>query len=70
MTRISSEAYQAPREALAVTFWLTRPFENYLRVELRDHPELLAGLNFTDTKRIIADHLVDRLKGQPTLGGC
>jgi len=28
MKRVSSEAFQALREVLAVTFWLKRPFEN------------------------------------------
>src|SRR5207302_1639676 len=28
---------------------------------LRDQPELLAGLNFRDMKRVVADQLVDRL---------
>jgi hypothetical protein len=59
--RISAEAYQALREALALIFWNKRPFESYLRTALRDHPELLAGLNFGELKRKVADSLVDRL---------
>ncbi|SRR6266536_527653 len=59
--RISAGAYQALREALPVVFWYKRPFESYLRMALRDHPELLAGLNFRDAKRLVADELVDRL---------
>jgi hypothetical protein len=59
--RISPGAYQALREALPAVFWYKRPFESYLRMALRDHPELLAGLNFRDVKRYVADELVDRL---------
>jgi hypothetical protein len=35
--------------------------EKYLGATLRDHPELLAGINFGAAKREIADELVDRL---------
>ncbi|MEX1046377.1 MAG: restriction endonuclease [Actinomycetota bacterium] len=59
--RISPNAYQALREALPVVFHYKRPYESYLRAALRDHPELLAGLNFTDVKRRVADELVERL---------
>ncbi len=38
-----------------------RPFETLLRTALREHPELLAGLNFGEPKRAVADRLVDRL---------
>jgi len=61
MKRISPVAYQALRDALPVITWNKRPFETYLRTSLRDHPELLAGINFEDTKRHAADALVDRL---------
>jgi hypothetical protein len=61
MKRISTEAYQALREALAVIVWNKRPFESYLRTALRDNPELLAGLPFAEPKRVVADILVDRL---------
>lgn len=61
MKRISTEAYQALREALAVIIWNKRPFESYLRTALRDSPELLAGLPFAEPKRFVADLLVDRL---------
>jgi hypothetical protein len=59
--RISGEAYQALREAVAVIIWNKRPFESYLRAVLRDWPELLAGLPFGEPKRVVADLLVDRL---------
>ena len=59
--RIATAAYQALRDALAVIFWNKRPFESYLRTALRDHPELLVGLPFSDLKRVVADDVVDRL---------
>lgn len=59
--RISPQAYQALRDALATVVWYKRAFESLLRDSLRDHPELLVGLNFNDTKRLVADALVDRL---------
>ena len=45
MKRIAAEAYQALREALAVTVWNKRPFESYVKAALRESPELLAGLH-------------------------
>jgi hypothetical protein len=59
--RISTEAFQALRDALAVVFWYKRPFQTFLRTALRDRPELVAGLDFSDTKRVVADDLVGRL---------
>ncbi len=61
MQRIRTEAYQALRNALPAITWNKRPFESYLRTALRGQPELLAGLNFTESKRTVADLLVDRL---------
>ncbi len=61
MKRISSEAYQALREALSVVTWYKRPFETLLRTALSDHPELLAGLTVDEPKRLVADQLVVRL---------
>ena len=63
--RLSTEAYQALRDALAVMTWFKRPFKTFLRTALRDHPELLAGLDFDgSTKREVADDLVWRLTDQ------
>jgi hypothetical protein len=59
--RIAPGAYHALREALPVVFWYKRPFESFVRTCLRDAPELLAGLNFGDLKRNVADGLVERL---------
>lgn len=61
MKRISTEAYQALRDAVPVIIWNKRPFETFLRTSLRDNPELLSNLNFADTKRAVADDLIDRL---------
>lgn len=59
--RISTEAYQALRDALPAVTWNKRPFESLLRTALREHPALLVGLNFSDTKRNVSDQLVDTL---------
>ena len=61
MKQISPAAYLALGDALPAVVWNKRPFETFLRTTLRDHSELLAGLNFTDTKRAVADALVERL---------
>lgn len=62
MKKISTEAYQALREALAVVTWYKRSFRALLGTALRDHPELLAALDFEgQTKREVADVLVDLL---------
>jgi len=61
MKRISTAAYQALRAALPVVTWNKRPFETFLRTALRDQPGLLVGLNFSDTKRNVADQLIDTL---------
>ena len=53
--RISTEAYQALRDALAVVTWFRRAFESLVTTSLRDNPELVAGLNFSsDTKTRLA----------------
>ncbi len=59
--RISTEAYGALREALAVCTWYKDEFEQLLKTALREHPELLAPLDFTSTKRVVANQLVDVL---------
>jgi hypothetical protein len=62
--KISAAAYLALRDALPAIVWNKRPFETFLRTALKDHSELLAGLNFTDTKRAVADALVERLSAE------
>lgn len=63
--RISTDAYQALRDALAVVTWFKRPFQALVTMSLRDNPELVAGLAFTsETKRNVADELVQRLVTQ------
>jgi len=62
--RISTEAYQALREALAAVTWFRGAFQAFVTTALRDRPELVAGLNFSDVKRNVADELVRRLVAQ------
>lgn len=62
--RISTAGYQALREALPAIVWYKKNYERYLRTALRSSPELLDGLDFDETKRRIADALVDRLVQQ------
>jgi hypothetical protein len=59
--RISTEAYQALREALPVIVWYKRTYSRYLRTALRAHPEVIRDLDFSMTKREVADELIDRL---------
>lgn len=61
--RLSAEAYQALRNALPVIVWYKKQaFKPFLRAALRDHPELLARLDFEGaTKRETADELIERL---------
>lgn len=59
--RINAGAYQALVEALAVVFWHKKPFERFVRRTLRDLPELLAQVDFDQTKRETAGAVVDWL---------
>jgi hypothetical protein len=59
--RIAPAAYDALVEALSAIYWYKRPFERFLRTELRNHPELLGGLSFSEPKRQVASDLVLRL---------
>ncbi|GHE80081.1 hypothetical protein GCM10017786_07640 [Amycolatopsis deserti] len=59
--RISTAAYQALRNALPVIVWYKRSFKQYLHTALRDHLELLHGINFDASKREVSDELVERL---------
>lgn len=59
--RIAPAAYDALADALALIFWNKGPFQRFLRLQLHDHPELLAGLNFDDPKRQVASELIMRL---------
>jgi hypothetical protein len=58
---ISPGAYGALSEALAVIYWNKPAFHRFVRTFLRDHPELLACIDFTGPKREAADEIVDRL---------
>ncbi|GHF06306.1 hypothetical protein E5082_13885 [Streptomyces griseoluteus] len=59
--RIHADAYGALIEALTTIYWNKVPFEQDLRRRLREHPELLARLDFTLTKRETSAQLVEML---------
>jgi len=59
--RIAPNAYDALVEALAVIYWIKADFQRFLRSQLREHPELLAELQFDEPKRATAQKLVTRL---------
>ena len=59
--RISADGYDALREALATTTWFRGEFKRLVHTLLRDHPELVAPLNFDQTKRMVSDELVSLL---------
>ncbi|MGK5738130.1 restriction endonuclease [Micromonospora sp. URMC 103] len=62
--RIAPHAYEALAEALAVIHWNEQPFERYIRSSLRDYPEIIARLDFSQTKRQVAGAVVTLLQGQ------
>jgi hypothetical protein len=64
VVKLPAEAYEALSDALAKVFWHKRAFERYLRLALRDYPELLAGLPFSETKREVCDLLIARLSAK------
>jgi hypothetical protein len=59
--RIAPAAYDALVDALAVIFWNKQPFERFVRLTLRDHPAVLAAIDFGGLKRQAAGDLVMRL---------
>jgi len=59
--RIAPGAYDALVDALSAIYWNKGPFERFLRLALRDHPELLSGLVFSGLKRQVASDLVMQL---------
>lgn len=60
--KISPVAYSALEDALALIFWYKRTLARFLRLALRDYPDLLHGLDLeTAPKRETASTLVDRL---------
>ncbi|OZC91791.1 hypothetical protein CH254_04755 [Rhodococcus sp. 06-412-2C] len=61
MKKITAAAYEALREALPSLTWNKRAFKSFVRTALRDHPELLAGLDFDLPKREVGDALVTRM---------
>ncbi|PUB20185.1 restriction endonuclease [Promicromonospora sp. AC04] len=61
MKRISLDGYQALCDVLATATWYKPDFERFVRALFRDQPTVLAGLNFSATKREVAGELVDQL---------
>ncbi|WP_139025130.1 restriction endonuclease [Paenarthrobacter nitroguajacolicus] len=61
MKPLPAEAYEALADALAKIHWHKNAFQRYIQFALREAPELLIGLPFQETKRIVAHELVDRL---------
>lgn len=61
MKPLPAEAYEALADALAKIHWHKNAFQRYVQFALREAPELLVGLPFQETKRIVAHELVDRL---------
>jgi hypothetical protein len=62
--RIAPGAYDALVDALALVFWNKPPFERFVRLSLRDHPELLAGVDFQGPKRQAASDVVMRMAAE------
>ncbi|MFJ9132658.1 hypothetical protein ACIRRT_06270 [Streptomyces sp. NPDC102256] len=62
--RINPLAYTALNEALSLIFWYKKSLARFLRVALREYPELLLGLDLENSqKRDTASSLVGRLAG-------
>ncbi|GAB2551749.1 hypothetical protein [Nocardia heshunensis] len=59
--RIPTAAYEALRNALPVVVWYKRTFRRQLSGVFREAPELLAALDFGQTKREVVDQIVERL---------
>ncbi|MGW3186107.1 hypothetical protein ACWDD9_43250 [Kitasatospora sp. NPDC001119] len=59
--QIHPAAFGALIEALAAICWYKRDLEKFLRRRVTTNPELLAGLDFEDYKRVTADEFIDRL---------
>lgn len=62
--KINPLAYTAFSEALSLIFWYKKSLARFLRVALREYPELLLGLDLENSpKRDTASSLVNRLAG-------
>ena len=59
---INPDAYNALADALTAVYWNKPPFERYVRGMLSKYPELLARLDFNQTKRETSGRLVDLLR--------
>lgn len=58
---INPNAYNALVEALTTVHWNKAPYRTYVRSMLKGHPELLAQLDFDETKRETSGRLVNLL---------
>ncbi|MFD4538748.1 restriction endonuclease [Streptomyces bauhiniae] len=61
MKPISPAAYGALEAALKHIFWYKNDLEGFVRRWAKDHPELVAGINFSGYKWQTAEDFVDRL---------
>src|SRR5688572_20302333 len=62
---ITPRMYAALAEALWTVHWNRAPFERYLRLALRAHPQVLSQLDFNAVKRAVAGHAVEILAAHP-----
>lgn len=60
--KLSERAWHALADALSTFEWYKRPFETMIRARFAEAPELLATLNFSDTKRQVVDDLIAGLR--------
>ena len=60
--KLSEPAWHALADALSTFEWYKKPFESMIRARFTEAPELLATLNFSQTKRQVVDDLVAGLR--------
>ena len=60
--QIHPAAYGALVEGLSVIFWFKKELKRFILARTASHPALVAGLDFEDYKRVIAEEFVDRLQ--------
>lgn len=59
--KILADGYRALTEALATVTWFKDEFKTLVNALLRDHPEILASLDFGQTKRNVSKELTSLL---------
>jgi hypothetical protein len=62
--RLSDDAYDALVEALAVFYWYRADFETFVRDALTDAPEILARLDFKQSKRVVSVDITRQLRAK------